>query len=245
MVGTAKGTALAVRQNQRMTQSSPTQTETFAAVLFDFDGVLVDSTNAVDTAWEHWSRRRGVDLAELKSFYHGRRTEEVVEAMAPALDPAEEAAWVEDEILGVDGGGIPIEGSRRLYDQIAAGRRGVVTSGLRKTTEARLAALALDPPAALVTADDVARGKPNPDCYLLGARGLGIAPERCLVVEDAPAGIEAGLAAGMTVVAVTTTHDRAELTAAAAVVEPEGLSEAVLPLLEPDARGPLSPASAG
>lgn len=207
------------------------------AILFDFDGVLVDSTRAVETAWALWAAEHGVDEAALRAILHGRRTEEVVGRMAPDLDPAQEAAAIERTILTVEGGGSAIDGPQRLYARVADDRRGVVTSARRDTAEARLEHLAMERPAALVSADDVTTGKPHPDCYLLGARMLGVEPSRCLVIEDAPAGIEAALSAGMPLIAVTTTHPADELAAADRIVAPDAVADVSLPLLAPDAVG--------
>lgn len=203
------------------------------AILFDFDGVLVDSESAVDAAWSGWATEHGLDPGALRAVFHGRRTEEVVALMAPDLEPSREAAEIERAILTVDGGGAAIEGPQRLYSRVTSDRRGVVTSARRDTAEARLEHLAMEHPTALVTADDVAAGKPNPDCYLLGARLLGVGPSRCLVIEDAPAGVEAARAAGMSVIAVTTTHAAAELAAADRVVAPGEVVEAALAVVDP------------
>jgi mannitol-1-/sugar-/sorbitol-6-phosphatase len=200
------------------------------AVLFDFDGVLVDSTHTVQRAWDRWAERRRVDPLELRAIYHGRRTEEVTALVAPSLDPVEEAAWVENAMLTVDGGGVPIEGAISAYQRLPADRRAIVTSAMRPTARARVAGVGLSEPAALITADDVRRGKPHPDPYLLGAERLGRDPGRCLVVEDAPQGIEAGLAAGMTVVAVTTTHAAAELDRAHRIAGPAEIEGLLVPL---------------
>jgi sugar-phosphatase len=204
------------------------------AVLFDFDGVLVNSGGQVELAWGRWADRHAISIDDVRAVWHGRRTEEVVGMLAQELDPAFEAAWVEELVLTLDGGGAAIAEVGDLYRRLARERRAIVTSALIQTAEARIARQVLPPPAVLVTAGDVEAGKPAPDCYLLGARLLGIDPGRCLVIEDAPAGIEAALAAGMTVIALTTTHPAEELGAAHAVVTPAALASTVMPLLAAD-----------
>ncbi|HLM32142.1 MAG TPA: HAD-IA family hydrolase [Solirubrobacterales bacterium] len=203
------------------------------AVLFDFDGVLVDSGRQVELAWGQWADRHGISIDAMRAVWHGRQTEEVVRMLARELDPGVEAAWVEELVLTIDGGGTAIDEAVELYRRLAEGRRAIVTSARIETAQARIARQALPPPAALVTAGDVEAGKPAPDCYRLGARLLGLDPERCLVIEDAPAGIEAALAAGMTVIALTTTHPAQELAAAHQVIPPTELDSTAMALLAP------------
>ena len=164
------------------------------AVLFDMDGTLIDSTPAVDRAWATWEERWGVRLG-VRASALGRPARDIVAERVPAADA--EAAFRDIERLEVaDTEGIEVlPGVRDLLASLPADRWAVATSCSAPLAAARLAATAIEPPV-LVTASDTALGKPNPDPYLEAARRLGVAPEECLVVEDAVAGVTAGRAAG-------------------------------------------------
>ncbi len=174
------------------------------AVLFDLDGVLADSLASVERHWTHWARAHDLDVDYVLAVVHGRRAVETIRLVAPALNaPAEVAALVAREAAD-SGDVLPVPGARALLDALPAGRWGIVTSGTRVVAEARLAVVGITPPAVLVTADDVGQGKPHPEGYLEGARRLGVAPARCVVVEDAAVGVAAAHAAGMRVLGVAT-----------------------------------------
>lgn len=181
---------------------------TFAAVISDFDGVLADSTQAIRRAWTAWGERLGIDGAAIQEANHGRPSRAVVAEHVPADRVDAESAWVLDAEIGDTEGVVAYPGAAEL---LALPTVAIATSCELPLARARLAAAGLVAPPVLVTADQVAHGKPAPDPYLLAADRLGIDPSDCLVVEDAPAGIAAGRAAGMTVWAVTTTHAPAEL----------------------------------
>lgn len=176
------------------------------AILFDLDGVLADSTAAVERSWRGWAARHGLAGDAVMAAVHGRRAVDSVRALAPALDAAAELAALEaseaEDVADV----VALPGAAALLAALPAGQWGVVTSGTRRVALARLAAAGLPTPSMLVSAADVARGKPDPEGYLLGARRLGVAPADCVVVEDAPAGAAAARAAGMQLLALTTTH---------------------------------------
>jgi sugar-phosphatase len=177
-----------------------------AAVLFDMDGTLVDSSRCVDRTWRAWCARHGLDPAELFRVSHGRRNHETIALVAPHLDVALEAAELsEAEERCLDGIG-PVPGARDLLAALPRDSWAVVTSAWRTLAELRLAAAGLPRPAVLVTADDVSAGKPDPEGYLRAGRALGVDPADCLVVEDAPVGLAAAAAAGMRALAVCTTH---------------------------------------
>jgi sugar-phosphatase len=181
----------------------------FEAVLCDLDGVLVDSGEAVEAVWREWAHDQGLDGEAVARASHGVPTREVIAAVAPELSTAEEAERVEQ--LHAATGGAALPGAAELLAAVPAERLAIVTSGSAPLAAARLESAGLPEPAILVTSDAVRRGKPAPDAYLVAAQALGADPFGCVVIEDAPAGVRAGRAAGMTVWAVTTTHPEGEL----------------------------------
>ena len=193
-----------------------------AAILFDLDGVLVDSTRAVDREWRAWAQRKGVDGDAIMAIAHGVRTIEVIRQVAPHLDAEAEAAEIEDEEAH-DPDVTAMPGAVDLVRSIPAGRWGVVTSGSRLLASARMRFCGLPVPEVLITADDVTNGKPHPEPYLKGAERMGFEPGECLVIEDAPAGIESARAGGMKVIGMASTYMPSKLAAADAVVQKLGL----------------------
>ncbi len=175
----------------------------FAAVISDLDGVLVDSAAATSRAWAAWGARLGLDGAAIQAGSHGRPARAVVAEHVPphALD-AEAAFLLDAEVADTEGVAAFSGAAGVLGLPVVA----IATSCTLPLAHARLAAAGLDVPEVLVSADQVARGKPAPDPYLLAAERLGVDPAACLVLEDAPSGVAAGRAAGMTVWAVATTH---------------------------------------
>ena len=193
-----------------------------AAILFDLDGVLVDSTSAVDREWREWAAKKGVDGDAIMAIAHGVRTVEVIRRVAPHLDAAAEAALIENHEAGDQRGVTVMPGSIDLVRSIPEGRWGVVTSGSRLLATNRLRFCGLPVPEVLVTSDDVTHGKPHPEPYLKGAGRLGFSPADCLVIEDAPAGIESARAAGTTVIGITSTYGVNALEQANAVIRKLG-----------------------
>jgi sugar-phosphatase len=188
------------------------------AVLFDLDGVLIDSSIVVERHWRRWAEGRGIDFARVRAVMHGRTSAEIVALVAPHLDAAREGRQREAG-EGVDRDGLRVfEGAAALLSALPPHRWGVVTSGNLLTATTRLRFGGFPAPATLVTADDVQRGKPHPEAYLLAAGRLGVQPAACAVVEDAPAGIAAAVAAGMRAIAVTTTHRPEDLSTAHLIV---------------------------
>src|SRR5215472_16701056 len=165
-----------------------------AAILFDLDGVLCDSTRQVDREWREWAARKGVDGDAVMAIAHGVRTIEVIRRVAPHLDAETEAAAIENHEAHDQRGVVVMPGAPELVKSIPDGRWGVVTSGSRLLAQSRLRHCGLPVPDVLVTSDDVTNGKPDPEPYLKGAEGLGFRPQECLVIEDAPAGIQSGRA---------------------------------------------------
>jgi len=188
------------------------------ALLFDLDGVLADSTPSVVRAWSAWARRVGIDPDELLPKVHGRRAIETIRAARPDLDAeAELATLVADETTdNADTNEIP--GARALVSGLPPDAWAIVTSGLREVATARLVASGIPIPRVMITAESIERGKPDPDCYLKGAAALGVEPRDCIVVEDAPIGAAAARAAGMRLVALTTTHRADQLEPADLIV---------------------------
>jgi mannitol-1-/sugar-/sorbitol-6-phosphatase len=181
--------------------------------VFDLDGVLVDSTAHVEQQWRRWATSRGLRPEPFLRVCHGRRALETIRMAAPHLDAeAEVRAFVPLEDGASEPRG-PLPGALRLLEALPPGTWAVATSGIRAVAASRLRRAGLPVPPVLVCAEDVARGKPSPDAYLLAARELGCPPEEVLVVEDAPAGIQAARAAGMDVVGLTTTHAPSQLAA--------------------------------
>ena len=188
----------------------------FAAVISDLDGVLVDSFAPTVRVWRAWGERHGLDGAALQAANHGRPARAVLAEHVSAADLDAEAEWLARAETADTDGVIAYPGAAEVL-ALPPGRIAIATSCGAPLARARLVAAGLPTPAVLVTSDDIARGKPAPDPFLKAADGLGVDPAACLVFEDAPAGIAAARAAGMTVWAVTTTHAAAALAGAARV----------------------------
>jgi mannitol-1-/sugar-/sorbitol-6-phosphatase len=189
-----------------------------AAILFDLDGVLCDSTRQVDREWREWAARKGVDGDAVMAIAHGVRTIEVIRRVAPHLKAEVEAAAIEDHEAHDQSGVMVMPGAVDLVRSIPAGRWGVVTSGTRLLATNRLRYCGLPVPEVLVTSDDVKLGKPNPEPYLKGAERIGVKAADCIVIEDAPAGIQSARSAGMKVIAMASTYPPERLVEADAVV---------------------------
>lgn len=177
------------------------------AILFDMDGVLVDSAAVVRRVWRRWSARRGFDVAAVLKTAHGRRTVDTLREVAPDLDPEAEFRWLEEAELAEHDGIESIPGAPELVSRLFDGQWAVVTSAGRELAMRRLEWAGLPIPSCLVPADEVSRGKPSPEGYLRAADELGTSPSDCIVIEDSPAGVTAARAAGMRVIGLTTTHD--------------------------------------
>ncbi len=182
-----------------------------SAVLFDLDGVLVDSTELVERAWRRWAGERSLSPDDVLAVAHGRPTRDVVRAFAPAVDVDQEVLRILSYEASQSSTLVAVPGARDCVDVARRGPWAVVTSGGRDVATRRLIAAGLPVPEVLVTADDVTNGKPDPEPYELARRELSVPARECVVVEDAPAGITAAKSAGMTVLAVTTTHTAASL----------------------------------
>jgi sugar-phosphatase len=189
---------------------------TCSGLLFDLDGVLIDSTPAVARVWSSWAVEHGFEPEEIVRRAHGRPSLATIRDLLPNADHEAENRKVEqgeiDDVVGL----VPLPGARELLNSLPDDRWAIVTSCSRPLAEVRLRAAGLPVPRRLLTSNDVTNGKPAPEPYLKGAALLGFPSARCLVFEDAPAGIRAGKAAGSRVVAFRTTAPDSELESAGA-----------------------------
>jgi mannitol-1-/sugar-/sorbitol-6-phosphatase len=184
------------------------------AILFDLDGVLVDSRAAVEEVWRIWAGERGRNPEPFIRVAHGRRISETLRQVAPELDIGRETAALDALEATVTTGIVSVPGARELVALIPPDRMGIVTSGSARIARLRLSLVGIPVPQVFITAEQVKVGKPDPQGYLAGAAALKQAPSDCLVFEDAPPGVAAARAAGMCVVGVLTTQAAAALSAA-------------------------------
>ncbi|MGA7077906.1 MAG: HAD family hydrolase [Terriglobales bacterium] len=186
------------------------------ALLFDLDGVLIDSTPAVARVWQRWALEHGLDPETVVRMAHGRPSRATIRELIPAanLDRAvldrEDREVERREIEDLDGV-VLLPGARQLLNSLPPERWTIATSCTRPLAEVRLRAAGLPIPANMVTSSDVKIGKPDPEPYLKAAAKLGFAAQDCIVVEDAPAGVRSGKAAGGRVIAFLTTMLRRDL----------------------------------
>jgi sugar-phosphatase len=161
------------------------------AILFDIDGTLVDSTPVVERTWRTWAAKRGMDAEAILRVCHGRRSEDTIADLLPPSErdeAVEELAQLElDDLDDVTA----LPATTTLLPELPLNRWAAVTSGGQRLMRARLAAAGLPVPKVLIGAEDVRRGKPDPEGYLKAAAALGVDIRQCLVVEDAPAGLAA------------------------------------------------------
>ncbi|MGH7631592.1 MAG: HAD-IA family hydrolase [Gemmatimonadales bacterium] len=189
-----------------------------SAVLFDLDGVLVDSTAHIERQWRDWAARRGLEAEPFLRRCHGRRAVETIRLAAPELDAEAEVARF-PEFAVEDGARLdPLPGARQLLEGLPGGLWAVVTSGVRASAARRIRDAGLPTPRVLVAAEDVEHGKPSPEGYLLAAERLDVAPTGCVVIEDAPSGVEAARAAGMRTLGLAFTHPVDQLRGANLVI---------------------------
>jgi mannitol-1-/sugar-/sorbitol-6-phosphatase len=196
-------------------QASPSVMNRFEcrAVLFDLDGVLVDSRAFIEQQWRRWAESKGLRAEPFLQVCHGRRALETIRLAAPHLDATAELAAFRPEDFTIQTPLPPIPGAADLLRLLPRASWAVATSGPRVVATTRLEQAGLPIPEVLICAEDVGRGKPHPDVYLMAADRMAALPAECVVIEDAPAGILAARAAGMRVIALTTTQRRGELDA--------------------------------
>jgi sugar-phosphatase len=176
-----------------------------AALLFDMDGVLIDSTPAVARVWHRWAVERGFNAEEVVAHAHGRPSLTTVREYLPNSDHEAENREVERREIADLEGVVPLPGALDLLASLPAERWTIVTSCTRRLAEVRLRAVGLPLPMHLITSNDITHGKPHPEPYIKGASILGFPATECIVVEDAPAGVRAGKAAGARVIGFATT----------------------------------------
>jgi sugar-phosphatase len=176
------------------------------ALLFDLDGVLVDSAACVEATWRRWALTHGLDPVAVIAEAHGRRTIDTVRRVAPHLAAEEEVAALAVSEATAAEGVYEVPGARPLLERLPPRYWAIVTSGIRSVASFRIAHTHLPMPAVLVCADEIGRGKPDPEGYLTAAERLGIEPANCVVIEDAPTGLEAAKAAGMRSIGIASTY---------------------------------------
>lgn len=176
-----------------------------AALLFDLDGVLINSTPAVARVWQQWAIEHGFNPEEVVAQAHGRPSLTTVSEYLPNADHEAENREVERREIADLEGIVPLPGSLELLSSLPADRWTIVTSCTRPLAEVRIKAAGLPLPKRMITSNDITHGKPNPEPYLKGAAILGFEAENCIVLEDVPAGVRAGKAAGARVISFATT----------------------------------------
>jgi sugar-phosphatase len=187
-----------------------------AGILFDMDGVLVSSIGSVNRCWKRWAEHYGLPNAASVQIEHGTRAVDMIAKLMPGLDVVEGLRLIEDmEIEDVSDLKV-LPGARALLESLPPERWAIVTSATYRLLLGRLKAAELPVPERIISGDMVERGKPDPEPYRRGAELIQSSPAECIVVEDAPSGVDAGVAAGCRVLGVLGTHSEAELRAAGA-----------------------------
>lgn len=179
----------------------------YRAFLFDMDGTLLNSIAAAERIWTRWALRHGVDVATFLPTIHGvRAIDTIARQQLPGVDAQAEAERITREEIEDVEGVVQVPGALAFLESLPPERWAIVTSAPMALALRRMEAAGIPRPGVMVTAEDVSDGKPNPTCYRLAAERLHVAPQECLVFEDAEAGIRAGEAAGADVMVVTATH---------------------------------------
>ncbi len=191
-------------------------TVTVAGILFDMDGVLISSIGSVNRCWKRWAKHYGVPGAETYEIPHGTRAVDIIRTLKPEMDVAEGLRLIEDMEMEDVSDLVVLPGARALLEGLPPERWAIVTSATKRLLLGRLEAAKLAIPERIISGDMVERGKPDPEPYHRGAELLGYPAGECLVVEDAPSGIEAGVAAGCRVLGVLGSYGETALRAAGA-----------------------------
>lgn len=198
--------------------TSPRSSKECSAVLFDLDGVLIDSTSCVERHWHAWAAKHGLDSQAILKIAHGVRNIETMRLVAPHLDVELEAAEFAAGEVADTRGVVAVEGAPGLLAGLDGSRWAIVTSCGAPLAKVRIEAAGLPMPAALITGSDVVNGKPDPEPYLVAAEVLAVPAASCVVIEDTPAGVRAGKSAGMRIIGIETTYSRGDLLASGADV---------------------------
>ena len=185
------------------------------ALLFDLDGVLIDSTPAVTRVWSEWASEHGFDPEETVRRAHGRPSLETIRELLPNADHEALNQVLEAREISDLGGVVPLPGAVELLTSLPPERWAIVTSCTRDLARVRIQAAGLPVPPTIITSNDITNGKPHPEPYLKGARALGFEGADCIAFEDVPAGILSAKAAGAQVIALRTTAGDDELATAA------------------------------
>lgn len=183
-------------------------------VLFDMDGVLMSSLGSVERSWHKYAVLRGLNPELAIKIAHGRRAIETIRALCPDRDDVAELRIIEDMEVADNEGLLVLPGVQKMLAALHPESWAIVTSATDRLARSRLAVAGIPVPKYFITGDVVTNGKPHPEPYMRGASVLGANPEECLVIEDAPAGVAAGKAAGCKVLAVLTTHPAKTLVSA-------------------------------
>jgi len=187
---------------------------TARGLLFDLDGVLIDSTPVVTRVWTQWAEEHGFDPEKTAREAHGRPSLETIRELLPGADhEALNAVLERREIEDLDGV-VPLAGAIRLLTTLPPDRWAIVTSCTRELARVRIQAAGLPVPPTIITSGDITHGKPHPEPYLKGAQALDFNAADCIAFEDVPAGIRSAKAAGSRVIALRTTASENELLAA-------------------------------
>src|SRR6476661_8074249 len=208
-------------------------------ILFDMDGVLMDSTPSVERVWRTWAAQYGLDPERVASLAHGRRSIETIRAVAPQLDAEKENVVVEQMEIDDKDGVTALPGAAELLAHLPPDRFAIVTSATRPLAVARLGYAGIPVPRHIITANDVIYGKPSPEPFLKGAALLAFDPAVCLVFEDSPAGIASARSAGIKAIALQTTYPVDQLQAAHAIIG--SLADVKATLLDGDIKLELVP----
>ncbi|MHC3822165.1 HAD-IA family hydrolase [Pseudomonas sp. G3-19] len=179
----------------------------FGAFLFDMDGTVLNSIAAAERVWAAWAERHGVDVERFLPTIHGARAIDTIRRLnLPGVDAEAQAAFIAQAEIDDVEGIVQIPGAAAFLEALPSERWAMVTSAPRDLALRRMAAAGISEPAVMITAENVAAGKPDPAGYLLAAQRLGLDPADCLIFEDATVGIQAAEAAGAALMIITTTH---------------------------------------
>lgn len=201
------------------------------AILFDLDGTLIDSAFRVQRLWLEWGKRKGIDPQSIMGVMHGRRAGETIRIVAPHLSVEDELAVLEDDEITDMAGVTSYPSTQTLLSRLSSQQWAIVTSGSLRVASARMKYVRLPMQTVFITGDDVKSGKPSPEGYRLAAKRLNVSPANCVVIEDAPAGIQAGKSAGMKVIAIASSISKEALSEADVVVQQ--LEDIKLPVTNP------------